>query len=286
MIIDGTTERAAGSIRTDMLKSKSTVGNDKLRKAVEGFESYIWGTVLGSMQNSIQKSGLFGSGTHEKMFNSMLMHEFSKGMSGSMKGGSLSDIMMNQLSGNSSRVRPDANIGLNIAKQNKIEGNADIDQVLTNTKEKETLLAEAKPNLSKYFGTPSISSGYGWRVDPIDGSKKFHKGLDIATPMETEIKAPVDGTVSYAGTAGGYGNTVILRTKDNIELRFAHLSSMNCKVGDKISAGETLCLSGSSGRSTGPHVHFEVRNGNDETMDPLFFIASLKKDSRFADFLP
>jgi murein DD-endopeptidase MepM/ murein hydrolase activator NlpD len=103
-----------------------------------------------------------------------------------------------------------------------------------------------------------VSSAYGWRRDPIDASLKFHKGLDIAMPVGQAIPAPQAGTVVFAGEMPGYGTTVVLDHGNNLTTRYAHLSSVEAQVGDRVSSGQVIARSGASGRVTGPHLHFEV----------------------------
>lgn len=102
-----------------------------------------------------------------------------------------------------------------------------------------------------------ITSGYGMRWG------KLHAGLDIGVPMGTSVKAAASGTVSYAGWATGYGYLVKIRHSGGYETRYGHNSKLLVKVGQTVEKGQTISLSGSTGFSTGPHLHFEVRkNGS------------------------
>jgi murein DD-endopeptidase MepM/ murein hydrolase activator NlpD len=103
------------------------------------------------------------------------------------------------------------------------------------------------------------SSGYGLRVDPIHGGTVNHPGFDLAAAAGTEVAAAARGTVVHAGPAGTYGNLVRVRHSDGFETRYAHLSEVDVKVGDVVEAGTELGKVGSTGYSTGPHLHFEVR---------------------------
>lgn len=115
----------------------------------------------------------------------------------------------------------------------------------------------------------SITSTYGWRVHPITGVSKFHKGIDIAAPSGTPIYSVMSGTVMYKGyDANGYGNYVMVNHGDKISL-YAHNSSIAVSVGQQVKGGQLLCYSGNTGGSTGPHLHFEMRlAGSGETMNP------------------
>lgn len=120
-------------------------------------------------------------------------------------------------------------------------------------------------------GNTSISSYYGYRIHPIFNIRKFHSGIDIPAPSGTSIKASSSGIVIYSGWQGGYGNTVMISHGNNLVTLYAHNSSLKVKVGDYVDAGQTVALCGSTGYSTGPHLHFEVRkNGN--TVNPLDYL--------------
>ncbi|TGU71351.1 DUF4124 domain-containing protein [Geomonas terrae] len=115
-----------------------------------------------------------------------------------------------------------------------------------------------------------ITSGYGMRHDPIDGGLRHHNGLDIAVPTGTKVKAIAAGTVVESGMHGGYGNLVTIRHADGMVSMYGHNAQLEVKVGDQVAAGQTVALSGSTGRSTGPHVHFELwRNGVNVTRNYL-----------------
>ncbi len=107
-----------------------------------------------------------------------------------------------------------------------------------------------------------VSSGFGMRADPFTGQQSFHEGVDIATRMGSEILAMGDGVVSHSGEKTGYGLMVEVTHESGLVTRYAHVRTALAKVGDRVSRGQTIALVGSTGRSTGPHLHFEVvRNG-------------------------
>jgi len=107
-----------------------------------------------------------------------------------------------------------------------------------------------------------ISSSYGYRAHPKYGDEKFHSGLDISVPLETPVKATADGIVSFAGWTPGGGNTVVVEHGHGFSTAYAHNRKMLVKVGQRVTRGEKIALSGSTGVSTGPHIHYEVwKNG-------------------------
>ena len=117
----------------------------------------------------------------------------------------------------------------------------------------------------------AISSRFGNRKDPIVGRSAFHAGLDFRTPTGTPIRSAADGKVVKAGRQGGYGKLVEVKHANGLTTRYAHLSKIYVKVGQKVSAGSKLGAAGSTGRSTGPHLHYEVRTGG-KPLNPLNYL--------------
>ena len=103
-----------------------------------------------------------------------------------------------------------------------------------------------------------VSSHFGHRSDPFSGATAYHEGVDIASRLGSPIKAMADGVVSFAGEKGHYGRTVEITHGRGLTTRYAHTHSLLVKVGDKVHRGDVIALVGSTGRSTGPHIHFEV----------------------------
>jgi murein DD-endopeptidase MepM/ murein hydrolase activator NlpD len=104
----------------------------------------------------------------------------------------------------------------------------------------------------------TITSGVGMRVDPIDGTWRHHNGIDIAVPTGTPVKAVATGTVVYSGLRSGYGWTVLIEHNNGMVTLYGHNSKNIAETGQAVQKGETISLAGSTGRSTGPHVHFEA----------------------------
>jgi len=116
-----------------------------------------------------------------------------------------------------------------------------------------------------------ISSLFGGRTDPFDGHEALHKGVDIAGLAGSEVLSVATGVVTRAGPASGYGNLVEINHGSGYATRYGHNQEVLVSVGDTVTRGQPIALMGSTGRSTGPHVHFEVlRNGRQ--VDPLSFI--------------
>jgi murein DD-endopeptidase MepM/ murein hydrolase activator NlpD len=140
--------------------------------------------------------------------------------------------------------------------------------------------------LTRYFqdqkdllaSTPSIWPARGWvtsdfgsRLDPFTADRLMHRGLDIANAPGSPVLAPSDGVVIFDGTEGGYGNVLVLDHGYGVRTRFGHLAKIFVKLGDKVKRGDKVAAIGNTGRSTGPHLHYEVRvNGIPE--NPRKFI--------------
>ncbi|MFO0585306.1 MAG: M23 family metallopeptidase [Anaeromyxobacter sp.] len=116
-----------------------------------------------------------------------------------------------------------------------------------------------------------VTSDFGTRMDPYTAERKMHEGLDIATPHGQPVYSPSDGTVVFAGTEGGYGKVLVIDHGYGVKTRYGHLSEIFVKPGDHVARGGKVAAVGNTGRSTGPHLHYEVRvNGIPE--NPRKFI--------------
>jgi murein DD-endopeptidase MepM/ murein hydrolase activator NlpD len=116
-----------------------------------------------------------------------------------------------------------------------------------------------------------LSSSYGEREHPVLGGTRMHKGLDLAVASGTPVYAPADGVVEKASWFGSYGNFIELAHGGNMETRYGHLSGYNVVAGQHVHKGDVIGYVGSTGRSTGPHLHYEVRIGG-EAVDPTPYL--------------
>ena len=133
-----------------------------------------------------------------------------------------------------------------------------------------TLLAEAMPS-GKPVKKGWMSSGFGKRTDPFRGSKSFHRGLDFAGKRGSDVVAVASGIVTRAKKVAGYGNVVEIKHADGYSTLYGHNKENLVKEGEMVSKGQTIALLGSTGRSSGPHVHFEVHH-NGKIVDPLRYV--------------
>lgn len=147
---------------------------------------------------------------------------------------------------------------------------------------KEEIIAEAVPKIVergtkipptyiKPISGGRLSSGFGGRSAPTKGASTYHKGVDWATPTGTAVMASCGGTVTKAGWGSGYGYVVYIQHEDGRETRYGHLSKVLVSVGQKVTQGQKIALSGNTGVSTGPHLHFEIRI-NGSAVNPLNYL--------------
>ncbi len=116
-----------------------------------------------------------------------------------------------------------------------------------------------------------VSSGFGYRIDPVYKDRRLHPGLDFTAPIGTPIYAAADGVVKDAGfNTGGYGNRVVVNHGFGYETLYAHMVRIKARVGTKVKRGEVIGYVGSTGKSTGPHLHYEVHK-NGTQLDPIYF---------------
>jgi murein DD-endopeptidase MepM/ murein hydrolase activator NlpD len=135
---------------------------------------------------------------------------------------------------------------------------------------KQSVLKNTLPSLYP-VDVPYRSSSYGWRHDPILGIRAFHSGLDFSAATGEPIKATASGIVTASGIAPDYGKFIKINHGDGLETRYAHASKLLVKEGDIVSKEQIIALVGSTGRSTGPHLHYEIRLRG-QSLDPRQYI--------------
>lgn len=183
---------------------------------------------------------------------------------------------------------PDAAIG-GVGGLSRSETNppsVDIASTLQNLDETVGTLSEKSTRLEAYFkdqrellaSTPSIwplrgylSAGFGNRADPFTGVRDFHPGIDVSVPRGSKVVAPADGVVVFCGAKQGYGNALVLDHGFGVVTRYGHLDGFNVRPGQRVKRGEVIAFSGNTGRSTAPHLHYEVWV-NDQARNPIEYI--------------
>lgn len=174
-----------------------------------------------------------------------------------------------------------SNLNSRLAAQKK-----SYDEVDELVKNKEQLLSHTpaiQPVSNKDLSR--IASGYGSRIDPVYKTAKFHYGLDFAAPQGTPIYATADGTVTTAGSTGnGYGNHVIINHGYGYQTLYGHMVRVKARNGQQVKRGEVIGWVGSTGKSTGPHCHYEVHK-NSNKIDPVYFFYNDLTPAQFDQLL-
>lgn len=232
-------------------------GRKELRRAAEEFESLFINQMLKSMRDTVVKSDLFHGGNAEEIYSSMLDTELSKSMA-KAGGIGLADMLLRQLS-NDSEPAP---------VKTALPQPAQMEAPVRSAPQPAVIPAEEE----KGFNFPlkelkRISSGFGERKDPFTGKDRFHHGMDIAASEGTPVFSAAPGKVVFSGKKGGYGNMVEVLHADGMVTRYGHNAENLVKEGDIVSASEPIARVGSTGRSTGPHLHFEVLKDG-KALDP------------------
>ena len=140
---------------------------------------------------------------------------------------------------------------------------------LTRFYEDQSVLLASTPSIWPVRGY--LSAGFGNRIDPFTGQRDFHAGIDISTPLGTRIHAPADGVVIAVGVKGAYGNAVTVDHGFGIVTQYGHMASFGVKAGQRLRRGDVIGFVGSTGRSTAPHLHYEVWV-RDQAQNPIHYI--------------
>lgn len=215
---------------------------EELEKAARAFEGYFVQTLLKEMRQAADMgTGLF-SGTEMETFSDLFDEEIASRVAG--RGLGMADMIIEgaRRSAAMTAYGSDAPQAFAVGR----EGFA-------------WPLPSASPG--------RVSSDFGHRSDPLAGGRAHHSGLDLAAPEGTPVLAVKGGVVRRAGDAGGYGNLVEIDHGDGVSTRYAHQAELRVAPGQRVEAGEIIGTVGSTGRSTGPHLHLEVRVDG-EAVDP------------------
>ncbi len=215
-----------------------------LRKTCKEFESVFTYQLLRSMRRTVEKCDLFHGGSGEEVYESLLDQELAKSMSSASDRG-LADLLYQQLrsKGAGSKEGPQPPPGP---------------------------LDHGAP---RWPVQGSISSEFGWRTHPIHGDRRFHQGLDVAAEQGTPIACSLPGRVVTSEFQEGYGNLVVVDHGRGISTLYAHNRKNLVRTGDWVQAGDPVAQVGSTGMSTGPHLHFEVRR-HGRALNPARFLGT------------
>ncbi|HSW37918.1 MAG TPA: peptidoglycan DD-metalloendopeptidase family protein [Acidobacteriota bacterium] len=250
------TPAAGGRLEQKIAAAKNASGEDKdaaIRKAAQEFEAIFIAQMLKVMRSAIEESGLTDGGFGKTMYTELFDQELALNMARHGAIG-IADLLYrnlttmgiadegewspNQISRFVPEYRPYHEV---------IPGNSRELRIHGSSLEGLNLPVEAR-----------ISSLFGYRQDPFSRQQRFHKGVDFAAPAGTKVVSALPGAVIFAGYDGDYGNTVVIEHRDGVKTRYAHLDNITVKTGDVIEGRSALGVVGDTGRSTGPHLHFEI----------------------------
>ena len=244
----------------------------RVKDLAQQFESMLISQMLKEMRSGMMsdddQEGGFGAGAFSDSINSQL------GLALSRSGGlGLADIMRRAIE---SRMTGQAATAAVAPAAASLVGGAESPAPPTAT------LPAAELQTSEGLDdmpTGPVTSAFGWRSDPMTGQAKFHAGRDIRMAYGQDVHSAAAGTVTFAGERSGYGTTVEVDHGGGLVTRYAHLSAPAVSVGQAVASGQVIASSGNSGRSTGPHLHFEVLD-HGQAVDPATAIQGF---SRVAD---
>ena len=252
--------QASDRTSLDVLKSKADGADASKEEQVwavaEGFEAIFLNIVMKAMRGTDPETNTFmGESFSSRTYKDMYHSELANTMSQRRDGFGVAKMIHDYMTGELTPDRPAA--------------------LLPASRTVATMDARNYPSGTLPAGelpvNGRISSDFGLRRHPISGEMKFHEGIDIAAPTGTPVRAVADGTVVFSGKAGGYGNMVVVRHAGGVETAYAHNSRNLVRAGQRVASGQTISLVGSTGSSTGPHVHFEVREDG-EKINPHIYL--------------
>jgi Rod binding domain-containing protein len=256
----------------DLLRPRSRAANGtggtgsraELKRVSQEFEALFVAHLLKVMRDTIEESGLTEGSFGKSIYSDLFDQEFSRSIAQHGALG-ISDLLLKHLSiegleapaegekpnpAGDLETQPSTSLVPNPSpRPTDIEADSDV------------------PDFRMPIQAP-VSSRFGMRRDPFTRQIQFHKGLDLAAPMGTEVRAALAGEVSYVGYRPSFGNTVVIQHSDGLQTRYAHLATTAVRKGELIGAEEVLGSVGNSGHSTGPHLHFEVLRWG-EQIDPM-----------------
>ena len=217
-----------------------------LKDVAQEFESLFIQQLMTVMRNSLGEDGLFEGNSGQDMYASMMDQALAQALS--KDGGiGLADPILKSLE------KMQGGTGEGKAPASDAAG----------TEPAESLAERFSKALSSY----RVTSPVGWRKDPFTQEWRFHKGVDLAFAEGSPIQSLTSGTVVFSGRQKGYGNTVVVEGPGGVKVRYAHLEKLEVETGTDIAKGQEIGLAGSTGRSTGPHLHVEIERDG-KVIDP------------------
>jgi murein DD-endopeptidase MepM/ murein hydrolase activator NlpD len=242
------------------LKEGEAHGSEAIREVARQFESIFLHQVYKSMRATVPKEGMFGAGFGGQVFTDMLDQQYADLSTKNSTSGLAESIAIHL--GAEALDPPTLRQSEGIRRLNAVNAYA-----------KQKTSGPAEWTMPVQGG---VSSKFGMRRLHHEHSARMHAGVDIAAKTGSPIAAARAGEVVFAGERGGYGKMVIIDHGDDIKSLYAHASELHVEPGQKVAAGDTIAAVGSTGKSTGPHLHFEVRQAG-RAVDPGPLLGLKKK---------
>lgn len=277
--------------RTDQLDatraSTPEARRAQMQQLAQEFEATLMNEMLSGWRNSLltdEETDGENGGSDMSQMTEMVSGEFGRALSRS-GGLGIADVLMRsferQLNGGDSTRSTAAPIDALSVKAQAL-GDAAVPAALVSRPVASPPPETVKPVAAATTAVDgTVTSAYGWRPDPFTGQSRFHAGVDVRMAYGEPVPVAAAGRVSFVGPQGGYGLTVMVDHGDGLQTRYAHLSSTDVQVDDEVSSGQPIARSGSSGRSTGPHLHVELLSQG-KPVDPG---GLLKRSASVADWM-
>ena len=254
-----------GDLLKSGFRSQQSAGDrpmaGELKNAAAEFESLFVAYLLKVMRETIEESGFSEGGLGKGIYTELFDQEVARAVARQSPLGISDIILRDVLQG--ADTQPSGPSGRDGARR---DGNGATVSPVSGGPVPSTDGSAGVPDFRLPVRAP-ISSGFGLRKDPLDRQLRFHRGIDLAAPEGTTVRAALGGRVAFAGFQRGYGKTVVVEHSGGIQTRYAHMGSVDVRTGDAVRDEESIGTVGSTGRSTGPHLHFEVRRLG-YTIDP------------------
>lgn len=222
-------------------------GRDQIREAARQFESLFMEQLIRQMRDAQLDEGFFGKGSGSSIYEGMFTDYMADHLSADSPLG-IARLLEERWSGRAEGAE-ESSLALRTAETER----ATRAYTSAGQSAEPAGVLEARPRR-----TPGVSREYGWGRDPIEGHRRFHQGIDLPSPQGTPVVAVAPGWVVSRESTPGYGLSVVLRHGAGWTTRYAHLSEAEVRPGQQVARGQVLGQVGSTGRSTGPHLHFEA----------------------------
>lgn len=255
---------------------------EKIEKAARNFESYMLSYMYKEMHKSVPKSGFASNPQFEGIFMGMYMDEVAK--SSDKLNNGIADMLVKQYEDKFNLAESLAKEAQDVApKKDFLASVRDIASNVSHSikeafgsgasKTDEAFVARIDDMMAKL--SDKLTSGFGPRHHPILDKESHHDGMDFALDAGTPVELPSEGKVVFAGEKGGYGNTVVVDHGQGVTTLYAHLNDVYVEQGQQLRHNDVVGSVGSTGRSTGAHLHFEVRKDG-KALDPVYLRDELK----------